>query len=194
MYLGNGHVASHARQRPLCHGTVVMSSGRFPFGQRTNGSRVARTESLVKARWTMSFIWLCCECRPALFRQASPWWPSARTSASQTHRCGWTSAAPSQSPAAIRTPICCPCSLRTDWSGLHEASHRIFRRLKRADALYEIRLFEQLVQNWFATKIIPGFLTIGEPSNMTDVRSFSGSDIPRVANIALDCFVRLTIK
>ena len=64
----------------------------------------------------MSLIWLCRECRPALFRQASPWRPSARTRASQTHRCGWTNAAPSRRPAATRTDSL--SSLRpTDCSG-----------------------------------------------------------------------------
>ena len=103
----SGQVASHARQRPFFHGTVVTPSGRFAVTlallHNPTGSRVARTPTPMKARWIMSLIWLWRDCRPALFLQERPWWPSNDTIVPQQHWWGCTRGVPSLRPTAIRT-------------------------------------------------------------------------------------------
>jgi len=47
-----GHVASHARHRPLFHGTCVTPSG-LPLVHNEYGLRVAKVPVLVKARHTV---------------------------------------------------------------------------------------------------------------------------------------------
>ena len=98
-----GHVASHARQRPLFHGTCVTPSGRFPpLVHNECGSRVAKVPVLMKARHSRSLSWLCLACRPEPWRQDRPWCPSTVTVEPQTHTWGCTTGAPRRSPAAIR--------------------------------------------------------------------------------------------
>jgi len=54
-----GLVASHARHRPLFHGTCVTPSGRFPpLVHNECGSRVAKVPVIVKARHSRSLSWL----------------------------------------------------------------------------------------------------------------------------------------
>jgi len=93
------HVASHARHRPLFHGTCVTPSGRFPpLVHNECSSRVAKVPVLVKARHSRSLSWLWRQWRPEPRRQDRPWWPSTATVAPQTHTWGWAMGAPRRKP------------------------------------------------------------------------------------------------
>ena len=103
----SGRVKSHTRYCPRFHGSRVapsVGSGRFPsLRRRREGSSSActSTDRIARTRTSLARAWR--PCRPALRRQARPWWPSCVTSTPQMQRWDRTRGAPTRRPTAIRS-------------------------------------------------------------------------------------------